>query len=183
VAERRPLFSIGAVARMLDLAPATIRTWEARYELIVPARSEGGQRLYTREQVDQLRFIQDCITGGRRPAEAHRLLADRLANGAGPGGVSPVLQVLLAERRPGALEGLRRLFGSDVFEVVHAPDGETAAALYAELRPALVVVDTDDETFDELARSLRAEGTKLLPLELLERPLALLTETRALHEV
>jgi DNA-binding transcriptional MerR regulator len=168
---------------MLDLAPATIRTWEARYRLVQPARSEGGQRLYSREQVEQLRFIRGCVDGGRRPAEAHRLLADRLAAGTGPGGGSQVLQVLLAERRLEALEGLRRLFGSDAFAVVHAQDGETARARCAELGPALVVVDTDDEEFDELVHDLRTDGMKVLPIELLERPLALLMETQALYGV
>src|ERR1700761_6827566 len=46
MAERgRPLFSIGAVARMLDLSAATIRTWETRDGLITPQRAGGGTRL------------------------------------------------------------------------------------------------------------------------------------------
>ena len=77
----RPLFSIGAVARMLDLSAATIRTWESRYGLVLPERSQGGQRLYSRSQVEQLRFVCRQIEAGRRPAEAHRLLHDRLARG------------------------------------------------------------------------------------------------------
>jgi DNA-binding transcriptional MerR regulator len=72
----RPLFSIGAVGRMLALPPATIRTWETRYGLVVPDRSAGGQRLFSRAQVEQLRFLRDQIAAGRRPGEAHRLLAE-----------------------------------------------------------------------------------------------------------
>src|SRR3954469_5183062 len=87
VAERGlPLFSIGAVARMLDLSAATIRTWETRYRLFVPERSAGGQRLYSREQVDQLRFVRDEVEEGRRPAEAHRLRSQRLGRGDSPNG-------------------------------------------------------------------------------------------------
>jgi DNA-binding transcriptional MerR regulator len=71
------IFSIGAVGRMLDLPPATIRTWETRYGLVVPQRTTGGQRLYTREQVDELRFLKEAIGRGARPADAHRLLAER----------------------------------------------------------------------------------------------------------
>ena len=79
MAERSvPLFSIGAVARMLDLSAATIRTWETRYGDVVPQRSDGGQRLYSRDQVDQLRFVRNEVAGGRRPGEAHRLLAERV---------------------------------------------------------------------------------------------------------
>lgn len=170
MADGRPLFTIGSVARLLDVPPATIRTWEARYGLIVPARSEGGQRLYSREQVEQLRLVRDTIAAGRRPAEAHRLLADRIREGGAP----QPLRLLVAGRGPDLADGLRRLFSGTAFEIVAAHDGATAQALHERLEPALVVVDTDDGAFDALADALRAEGTKVLPLELLERPLRML---------
>ena len=44
----RGVYSIGAVARMLGIAVATIRNWEERYATIVPERSPGGHRLYSR---------------------------------------------------------------------------------------------------------------------------------------
>jgi DNA-binding transcriptional MerR regulator len=68
------VFTIGSAARLLHVPVATIRTWEKRYGLVVPARSNGGQRLYTREQLDQLRFVVARIGEGMRPAEAYRLL-------------------------------------------------------------------------------------------------------------
>src|SRR5436305_14917184 len=140
MAERSiPLFSIGAVARMLDLSAATIRTWETRYGDIVPKRSDGGQRLYSRDQVDQLRFVRDEVVAGRRPGEAHRLLAERVARGDSFGGTR--LRVLLAESRPGPANGLRTLLGGDGFEVLLAPDAATAEQTFAELAPAVVVVD------------------------------------------
>jgi DNA-binding transcriptional MerR regulator len=175
VADRRPLFTIGSVARLLDVPPATIRTWEARYGLIVPARSEGGQRLYSRDQVEQLRLVRDEIAAGRRPGEAHRLLADRLEDV----GSGQPLRLLLADRRRGVADGLRRLFGSTAFEIVLAHDVPSARTLHRDLEPALVVVDTGDEAFADLPDALRAEGTKVLPLDLLERPLRLLDEVRA----
>jgi len=179
MAERgRPLFSIGAVARMLDLSPATIRTWETRYALITPQRSEGGQRLYSRDQVEQLRFVKSEIDAGRRPGEAHRLLQERIVRGDSFGGTR--LRVLLAESRLGAAHVLRELLGNDGFEVLVAGDPREAAETYEELSPAVVVIDTDDADFDELADRLRAAGTKVLPIELLERPLALLDEAKAL---
>lgn len=174
----RPLFSIGAVARMLDLSAATIRTWETRYGLVTPKRSQGGQRLYSRDQVEQLRFIQTQVRLGRRPGEAHRLLAERIARDDGFGGTK--MRVLLAESRLGAARVLRELLGSEGFEVLLADDGDAAARAYDELSPALVVIDTGDMDFDELSDRLRATGTKILPLELLERPPAWLEEAKAL---
>jgi DNA-binding transcriptional MerR regulator len=160
---------------MLDLSPATIRTWETRYGLVVPARSEGGQRLYTRAQVEELRFVRDEIAAGRRPAEAHRLLAERGL----PVARAP-LRVLLAESRFGAAAVLRRLLGAEGFEVVLATDAASAARKFDELGPALVVIDTNDDAFTELSSRLRSQGTRILPLELLEQPRALLDRARAL---
>jgi DNA-binding transcriptional MerR regulator len=73
----RPLLSIGAVARQLALPPATIRTWEMRYGIVVPQRTAGGQRLYSRAQLEQLRYLKRSVDAGSRPADAHRLLAER----------------------------------------------------------------------------------------------------------
>jgi len=47
----RPIFSISAVARMLGVPVATIRTWEDRYGLVVPDRNASGHRLYRRDQL------------------------------------------------------------------------------------------------------------------------------------
>jgi DNA-binding transcriptional MerR regulator len=179
VADRgRPLFSIGAVARMLELSAATIRTWETRYALVTPQRSEGGQRLYSRDQVDQLRFVKAEIGSGRRPGEAHRLLSERIARGDSFGGTR--MRVLVAESRLGAARLLRELLVSEGFEVMLAEDAESAARAFEELTPALVVIDTGDGDFEELSGRLRASGTKVIPIELLERPLAWLDEAKAL---
>ena len=179
VAERgRPLFSIGAVARMLDLAPATIRTWETRYGLVTPERSGGGQRLYSRDHVEQLRFVKGQVELGRRPGEAHRLLRERIARGDAFGGTR--MRVLLAESRLGAARVLTELLGGEGFEVLLATDPDAAERAYEELGPALVVIDTGDMDFDELSDRLRANGTKILPIELLERPLGWLDEAKAL---
>ena len=77
------IYSIGAVERMLDLPAATIRNWEERYGLVKPERSNGGHRLYTRGQVEQLRFVKEGIDRGLQPAEAHRLLGEQLARRSG----------------------------------------------------------------------------------------------------
>jgi DNA-binding transcriptional MerR regulator len=177
MAERTvPLFSIGAVARMLDLPAATIRTWETRYGYIVPQRSGGGQRLYSRDQVDQLQFVKEQVDGGRRPGEAHRLLAERVDRGDSFGGTR--LRVLLAESKVGASTVLKELLGADAFEVLIACDPASAEQAFDELSPTVVVVDVEDRDFEALAERIRAAGAKVLPIGLLERPLALLDRAR-----
>src|SRR5580765_5405729 len=41
--EDQAIYSIGAVARMLDIPTSTLRAWEERYSVITPLRSEGSQ--------------------------------------------------------------------------------------------------------------------------------------------
>ena len=74
------IYSIGAVSRMLGTPAATIRNWEDRYGKIVPHRSPGGHRLYSGDQVEQLRFVAEQIERGLSAADAHRLLAEGAKN-------------------------------------------------------------------------------------------------------
>ena len=97
------IYSIGAVARMLEIPTSTLRAWEERYSVITPLRSEGSQRLYSRAQVEQLRFIKSRLESGASAADAHRLLSQEMAADRIPAGeVEAVDQnkplVLLAER-------------------------------------------------------------------------------------
>jgi DNA-binding transcriptional MerR regulator len=73
------IYSIGALARMLDVSPNTLRSWEERYGVVVPGRSAGSQRLYSRDHLDQLTFVCQQMRSGLSAADAHRALAERLA--------------------------------------------------------------------------------------------------------
>jgi DNA-binding transcriptional MerR regulator len=74
----RALFSIGTVSRMLGVSVGTLRAWEQRYGLVQPERSPGGQRLFSREQVEYLRVIKEQLDAGLTPADAHRVLSEQL---------------------------------------------------------------------------------------------------------
>ncbi len=74
----RPIYSIGAVASMLGVETATLRAWEERYGVVIPTRSTGAQRVYSRDELERLRFVVDLVEAGTTPADAHRLLAERL---------------------------------------------------------------------------------------------------------
>ena len=140
-----PVYSIGAVARMLDIPPATLRTWEERYGLPVPERSPGGHRLYSRDQVDQLRFVKVQLAQGISPADAHRLLAERLAAGSvtlgAPETAETRLLVLLAERDPYAAELSEYFLRTEGYEVTAALDAADATRQSEELTPSMTLVD------------------------------------------
>jgi len=75
-AETAGVYSIGAVAKMVGVSAQTLRAWEDRYAQIVPTRSAAGRRLYSRDDVEQLRVIREHMESGLHPADAHRLLAE-----------------------------------------------------------------------------------------------------------
>ena len=52
-----PVYNLKAVCKETGLTPATLRAWERRYGLIVPQRSSGGHRLYSRHDVDLLKWL------------------------------------------------------------------------------------------------------------------------------
>ena len=140
------IYSIGAVERMLDVPTATIRNWEERYGLVKPERSEGGHRLYTRGQVEQLRFVKEGLDRGLQPAEAHRLLGEQLARSSAVLSTdakeqAPRLLILLAERDPYAAEFAEFFLQTEGYEVALALDADDAALKLEQRLPQLAVIE------------------------------------------
>ena len=163
----RPIYGIGAVARMLELGTATIRNWEDRYAVVRPMRSSGGQRIYSRDDLDRLRFVRDEVEGGVSPADAHRLLEERLAQGGGLGQVdddAPELVILLAERDPYAAELAEYLLRTEGFAVQVATSPAAALDAFATTAPALVIVELllGGGQGAELCRELKLRGAGIV---------------------
>ncbi len=51
-----PLYLISVVAKMLNIHPQTLRQYE-REGLVAPSRTDGKMRLYSSEDVEQIRLI------------------------------------------------------------------------------------------------------------------------------
>jgi DNA-binding transcriptional MerR regulator len=136
------VYSIGAVARMTGVAVGTLRTWEERYGLVVASRSAGGQRRYSRDQLEQLMFVAREVREGMSPGDAHRLLADRDATATGnrEREASGVL-ILLAERDPYAASYVDYFLRTEGYRVELARDAEEAERRFASLSPQLVIVE------------------------------------------
>lgn len=143
--DEQGVYSIGAVARMLDLPAATLRAWEDRYEVVVPVRSEGSQRLYSRSQVEQLRFLKSSIEAGVSAADAHRLLTQELAAGRIPAASSgqrasrPL--VLIAERDTYAAGLAEYFLRTEGYEIAIALDATQTELYFDKLAPDIVLVD------------------------------------------
>ena len=86
------LIFISTAARMLGMHPQTLRKYE-RLGLVRPARTTGSMRLYSRDEIERLRFIK-------------RLVDDQGVNLAG---VQQLLEIAEVMRRIKPLTGPRQL--------------------------------------------------------------------------
>ncbi len=180
----RPVYSIGAAAKVLGVPAATLRTWQARYGVVLPERSRGGHRLYSEDQLDQLRFVAQQVAAGLSAADAHRLLDDRLSHGtrlgateldatglgvAGPtgpgtagaragrpGSARPL--IMLAERDRYAADFAEHFLRAEGYQTAVELDADCALATSADLSPDLATVDLliSGGRGLELCRRLRA---------------------------
>lgn len=140
-----PVYSIGALARILGIPAATLRTWEVRYDVVVPERSPGGHRLYSQSQLEQLRFVGAQVSAGLSTGDAHRLLQERVVDGA-PLGRAEIpdgsgLIILLAERDPYAADFSEYFLRRAGYVVVVVKTVEQAVAETARKTPDLAVID------------------------------------------
>lgn len=73
----QPTLRIGEVAKRTALSVDTIRFYERRKLLPVPFRSEGRFRLYTKDDIERLRFVQRVQRLGFSLEEIKQLMAIR----------------------------------------------------------------------------------------------------------
>jgi DNA-binding transcriptional MerR regulator len=142
----QPIYSIGAVARMLDIPASTLRAWEERYAVITPTRSEGSHRLYSRSQVEKLRYLKGQMDAGISAADAHRLLSEELRGGSLPPATpDPATEagplILIAERDPYAAELADYFLRTEGWDVIIALDAVQAKLQFGERGPDVVLLD------------------------------------------
>ena len=52
-----PIFNLSAVVRDTGVKPDTLRAWERRYGLPEPQSTEGGHRLYSRRDIEIIKWL------------------------------------------------------------------------------------------------------------------------------
>lgn len=74
--ENAALYTIGQVAEMLDVQLAFLRRLD-EHSIIVPRRSAGGQRRYSRREIDQVAEALGLVAEGLTLAGVRHVLALR----------------------------------------------------------------------------------------------------------
>jgi DNA-binding transcriptional MerR regulator len=54
-------YSIGEVAEMLDVPISTVRFWENEFDILKPMKNKKGNRLFTPEDIRNLRIIHHLV--------------------------------------------------------------------------------------------------------------------------
>ncbi len=118
------MYTVKQVAALTGVAEATLRVWERRYGVVVPARSPSGYRLYAAADVARLRQMAALVEGGVPASHAAgSVLAESPSPVAeGPPGGLPGEDDLVAAAvslEPSRLEAvIGRAFTSGPFEQV-----------------------------------------------------------------
>jgi DNA-binding transcriptional MerR regulator/methylmalonyl-CoA mutase cobalamin-binding subunit len=137
-------YRINVVAELTGVPAATLRAWERRYGIPSPARTAAAYRLYSDDDVAELKRLRDLCAGGLAIAEAARIVhGDRATAPAAqpptPGDLPPAASLALD-----AVVAAVRAFDTDRLQQ------ELARALY---------IGNAQEVFDQvLGPALRRIG-------------------------
>jgi DNA-binding transcriptional MerR regulator/methylmalonyl-CoA mutase cobalamin-binding subunit len=69
------LYPIRTVSSLTGINAITLRAWERRYGLIKPVRTDGGHRVYTREDIDRLHRILALVGDGVAISQVRQALS------------------------------------------------------------------------------------------------------------
>lgn len=76
-------YTIGEVAKLLDMKTSAIRFWETQFPQLAPYKSDGGTRRYSHDQVETMKRIyhltRECgftLSGVRDQLKADRSTLD-----------------------------------------------------------------------------------------------------------
>lgn len=77
-ASEKHQYNIGAVARLTQIHPETLRVWERRYELVVPKRTDTGRRMYDDKDIEKLLLVKQLTELGHAVSGLSNLTNEEL---------------------------------------------------------------------------------------------------------
>jgi DNA-binding transcriptional MerR regulator len=89
-AAEEKLYKIGEVCKLADVQPYVLRYWETEFPQLAPNKSGGGQRLYTRREIDTILRIKELLyREGFTIAGAKKKLETEAVEAAAPAATAP----------------------------------------------------------------------------------------------
>ena len=94
--ELKQYYSIAEVSELFGLPASLLRYWEKEFPTIHPKKNGNGQRLYTKEDLEEIGLVNDLVKGRNMKLAAARELIQR--NRTGAKNTSDLLQRLTSVR-------------------------------------------------------------------------------------
>ena len=114
---------IQVAANRSGLTQDLLRAWEKRYGVVSPGRTDGGQRLYSDEDIERLRLLRLVVEGGRRISDVAEMPTEELSRVAVEDRVESATTHALPVMDPVALvdclDAIERLDAVRLQEVLH----------------------------------------------------------------
>jgi len=161
----RALYSIEAIARIVGVPVRTLLDWIDSDGLVLPARTESGQALYSRQQLQDLAFVARLVAKGTSVEQAHKQLTQSLhaaefdTADPGPSDGASII-VVIVEGDPYAAEFADYFLRTEGYRVKLAFDAADAESSIRAQQPELAVIDlllSGGRGLD-LCRRLKAES-------------------------
>ena len=73
-------YPIKVVSQMTGLSVHVIRAWEKRYNVVEPERTDTNRRLYSQEDIEKLKLLNDALHGGHSIGGVANLSSNELKN-------------------------------------------------------------------------------------------------------
>lgn len=80
--ELKQYYSIAEVSEMFSLPASLLRYWEKEFPTIHPKKSGNNVRMYTKEDLEEIRLVNDLVKGRNMKLAAARELIQRNREGA-----------------------------------------------------------------------------------------------------
>jgi DNA-binding transcriptional MerR regulator len=80
--ELKQYYSIAEVSEMFSLPASLLRYWEKEFPSIHPKKNSNNVRMYTKEDLEEIRLVYDLVKGRNMKLAAARELIQRNREGA-----------------------------------------------------------------------------------------------------
>ncbi|MGH0036606.1 MAG: MerR family transcriptional regulator [Myxococcota bacterium] len=74
----RTTYPLRTAAKLTGLSPEVLRAWERRHRVVEPARSAGGTRRYSADDLERLRLVKAAVDNGHRIGRVAHLSSEEL---------------------------------------------------------------------------------------------------------
>lgn len=87
---KKLFYSMGEVSEMFDVNPSLIRHWESKFEVLKPQKNKKGNRMFTPEDVENLKLIYHLVKERGMTLDGAR----RALKGSGMSGMTRDMELL-----------------------------------------------------------------------------------------